>query len=238
MAEFPALTLWTDAYLADTGDLTDAEHGCYLLLLMIAWRRPDNALPGDMEQLQRLLAGTCRGMHGNHFRTIVPPLLKRFFVLGDDSKYRQKRLEKEREYVRKRSERNRESARKRWPERNKNSDLSDAPAFHPGPSPTPTPTPTPTPSNKDSQIGKNGRENGGAYSGKWSNPGNRIARFQQKLLPVLKEHGDACSWDTIEQAMYVDHPDHLHALRACQDAAKLLGKGWPHDWPQLRRGDG
>lgn len=54
MAEFPALTLWTDAYLSDTRHLSTLEHGAYLLLLMEAWRRPYNVLPGDDTTLARL----------------------------------------------------------------------------------------------------------------------------------------------------------------------------------------
>jgi hypothetical protein len=41
MAEFPALPLWTDAYLGDTRHLSQSEHGAYLLLLITAWRTPN-----------------------------------------------------------------------------------------------------------------------------------------------------------------------------------------------------
>jgi len=53
MAEFPALPLWTDAFLADTTHLTAEDTGAYLLLLMIAWRRPNCDLPDDDDQLAR-----------------------------------------------------------------------------------------------------------------------------------------------------------------------------------------
>ena len=59
MAEFPALALWTDAYLADTRHLSTLEHGAYLLLMMEAWRRPHCDLPDDDRVLARL-AGLTR----------------------------------------------------------------------------------------------------------------------------------------------------------------------------------
>ena len=51
MAEYPALPLWTDAYLADTTHLTDAEHGVYFQLVVHAWRSPDCRLPNDAKWL-------------------------------------------------------------------------------------------------------------------------------------------------------------------------------------------
>tara|TARA_R110000751_G_scaffold188685_1_gene294663 strand:+ start:114 stop:779 length:666 start_codon:yes stop_codon:yes gene_type:complete len=53
MAQFPALPLFTDAYLGDTTHLTTIEHGTYLLLLMAAWRSKDCKLPDDDKLLAR-----------------------------------------------------------------------------------------------------------------------------------------------------------------------------------------
>jgi uncharacterized protein YdaU (DUF1376 family) len=115
MAEFPALPLWTDAYLADTADLDAREHGCYLILLMIAWRRPDCALPNDLKWMHRALNAYCGGsLHGRSFNFIVPTLLSRFFVLDGDGKWQQKRLRKEREFVSNFSRTQSENASKRW----------------------------------------------------------------------------------------------------------------------------
>lgn len=47
MADFPALPIWTDAFIADTTHLTAEEIGAYFMLLMVAWRSPGCALPND-----------------------------------------------------------------------------------------------------------------------------------------------------------------------------------------------
>ena len=119
---------WAD-YLLDTLDLTAEQHGCYLLLLMIAWRQPDGGIRNDLPSLKRML-GTCTAdMHGNRFNRLVPPLLTRFFVLDTDGKYRNPRLEKERENLRKISGISQEKSRKRWSEHRKIKDLVDAAAM-------------------------------------------------------------------------------------------------------------
>jgi uncharacterized protein YdaU (DUF1376 family) len=85
MAEFPALPLWTDAYLGDTTHLTTIEHGAYLLLLMTAWRTKECALPDD----DRLLARYARCTAGQWKR--LRPILEPFFVSGN-GQWRQSRL--------------------------------------------------------------------------------------------------------------------------------------------------
>jgi uncharacterized protein YdaU (DUF1376 family) len=129
MAERPWMPMYWGDYLVDTLDLCPDEHGVYLLMIGIAWLRPDGALPNDMTLLKRMLAGCCRDMHGNRFNRIVPPLLKRFWTLGDDGLWRQKRVEKERENARIRSRNASERAKKRWQEHRDNKDLGDADAM-------------------------------------------------------------------------------------------------------------
>jgi uncharacterized protein YdaU (DUF1376 family) len=53
MSKFPSLPLFTDAFIADTGHLSAAETGAYLLLLMMAWRSPGCRLPDDDTKLAR-----------------------------------------------------------------------------------------------------------------------------------------------------------------------------------------
>ena len=98
MAEFPAMPLWTDAYLADTRHLTTHQHGAYLLLLMSAWRSPDCNLPNDDKMLARM-AGMNVGMWRQCRDTIME-----FWTLGDDGKWYQKRLSKVRSDVTKKTQ--------------------------------------------------------------------------------------------------------------------------------------
>lgn len=114
MAKYPSLPLWVDAYLLDTNDLTADEHGIYLTMLMLAWRRQDCALPDDMPWLKRALAACfADGMHGHTFNAKAIKVLHRFFHLEADGKWHQKRLDKERGYLEARSARQRQNALKR-----------------------------------------------------------------------------------------------------------------------------
>lgn len=89
MAEFPALPLWTDAYLGDTTHLTTIEHGAYLLLLMTAWRTRDCALPDD----DRLLARYAR-LNTQQWKR-MRPIIAAFFVV-ENGFWKQGRLTDER----------------------------------------------------------------------------------------------------------------------------------------------
>jgi uncharacterized protein YdaU (DUF1376 family) len=97
MAEFPALPLWTDAYLGDTTHLTTIEHGAYLLLLMTAWRTRDCTLPDD----DKLLARFARCTLGQWTR--LRPVLEPFFVV-ENGRWRQSRLTDEASAVRQRKD--------------------------------------------------------------------------------------------------------------------------------------
>jgi uncharacterized protein YdaU (DUF1376 family) len=97
MAEFPALPLWTDAYLGDTTHLTTIEHGAYLLLLMTAWRSRDCKLPDD----DRLLARYARCSAGQWKR--LRPILEPFFVV-ENGHWWQRRLTDEAVAVRRKKD--------------------------------------------------------------------------------------------------------------------------------------
>jgi uncharacterized protein YdaU (DUF1376 family) len=108
MANFPALPLFVDAYLADTRLLNCRESGAYLHLLMSAWLLPDGGLPNDDRNLATYARCTAR-----EWQKVKSTVLQ-FWHTCDDGKLRQKRLEKERSVVQTRSEKSRQSANVRW----------------------------------------------------------------------------------------------------------------------------
>jgi len=94
MAELVALPLFTDAYLADTRHLNATQHGAYLLLLMMAWRTPDCALPDDDKILASWASMDLRSWKA------VKPIVMAFWKKGEDGKWRQDRLSDESELAR------------------------------------------------------------------------------------------------------------------------------------------
>lgn len=138
MAKFPALPLWTDAYLADTRHLTAEQHGAYLLLLMEAWRRPSCSLPDDDEMLARLACLSSERWAIN--RDIVMAFWK---FDGRKKEWTQSRLNDERLYVVKKSGLQRDKAANRW-NKSKNTDAGTMPEAMPDGCPSDAPTPTPT----------------------------------------------------------------------------------------------
>jgi uncharacterized protein YdaU (DUF1376 family) len=85
MAEFPALPLWTDAYLGDTTHLNALQHGAYLLLLMTAWRSSSCSLPDDDKLLGRY--ARCSAAQWRALR----PVLVEFFTV-ENGRWTQGRL--------------------------------------------------------------------------------------------------------------------------------------------------
>lgn len=146
MADFPALPLWTDAYIADTAHLTNEEHGAYLRLLMIAWRSPTCSLPDDDKRLALMV-----GVSPKKWRALRG-IIAAFWTI-ENGVWTQKRLTRERDFVRGKSEKNRNAAETRWQGKslkNNNPDNADASSGHmPERYVNDAPIPTPTPSKKE-----------------------------------------------------------------------------------------
>ncbi len=141
MAEFPALPLFTDAYLADTRHLTAAQHGAYLLLLMMAWRSADCALPNNDKILARYASMTDKEWLASK------EIILAFWRLQDfngTTKLVQLRLLDERKYVEDNSKRQSKNARARWLKNKETPHATAMPNECQMNAPTPTPHPHPT----------------------------------------------------------------------------------------------
>lgn len=90
MAEFPALPIFTDAFIADTVHLTAAQTGAYFMLLMVAWRTSDCCLPNDDNQLCRF----ARMDKGNWLKN--RDIIMSFWHTTPEGRFYQKRLRDER----------------------------------------------------------------------------------------------------------------------------------------------
>ncbi len=134
MAQYPGLTIWTDAYLADTSHLTTLEHGAYLLLLFAAWRSEKCSLPND----DKLLARYARMRVDNWMK--IKPIILEFFDIEDD-RLIQGRLQDEKSYVSQKSNVGRKAAKARWLKTKETGDANASKTQSEGNTPTPTPTP-------------------------------------------------------------------------------------------------
>lgn len=108
LAEFRALPFWTDAYLADTDHLTDAEHGRYLLILIALWRAPEQRIPNDDAWLARKFRRSIERV-----RAELRPLIYEFCKTDGNWIY-QKRLSREAEHLKKTSTAQSARAKSRW----------------------------------------------------------------------------------------------------------------------------
>lgn len=140
MAEFPALPLWTDAYLADLHPkLSLEEHGCMILLMQFAWRSPNCQFRDDDRFIARML-----GVHTNRWRARLRPVMEEMWTV-ENGQWSQKRLQKEWGYVRgvraKRIESGRRGGLAKSRKNNKPAlaslDICSSPAVAPTPTPTP-----------------------------------------------------------------------------------------------------
>jgi len=109
MSKFPVMPLWVSDYEADTKELSQAEHGCYFLLMNAAWLTSDCSLPDDDTKLARI--ARCDRRTWNRQRVSV---LERYWTRRSDGRWIQKRQTEERSKCINRAASARASAQHRW----------------------------------------------------------------------------------------------------------------------------
>lgn len=180
MAEFPALPLWTDAFIADTVHLSAEETGAYMMLLMCAWRSPDCGLPDDDTALQRFSRVT---------RNRWPKIRDRvmgFWTL-ENGKWFQKRLMQERDFVTRKSQTQSQNVKARWLKSKETADTTVIPTPYQNDTPTPTPTSTYSEEGKPSSARPSETASEGLFPSE-PKKGGASAKDRNKLL---FDHGAA-----------------------------------------------
>jgi uncharacterized protein YdaU (DUF1376 family) len=158
MAEFAALPLFTDSWIADTAHLTRLERGLYMDLIILCWRTPECRVPNEIDWLARKLR--CSPDEIPTLKKVIAE-----FMTSTGNFLFQKRLRKEFLYTRSKNQKQADRARSRWSKKSstdpvvydqdfstvsdnqlkdKNSVRSrgNAARHQSGTAPTPTPTPT------------------------------------------------------------------------------------------------
>ncbi len=140
MADYPSLPLWTDAYLADLHPrLTLEQHGCMILLMQFAWRRPSCDLPDDDKQVARMLS-----ISAGRWKTKLKPIMEELWIFENDVFFN-KRLRKERDFVATKTQSLKDRGRKGGIAKALNNNETPLAGLHSSSSQNVAPTPTPTP---------------------------------------------------------------------------------------------
>jgi uncharacterized protein YdaU (DUF1376 family) len=132
MADFAALPLFTDAWLADTSHLSRLERGLYMDLLILIWRSPNCRVPHDFAWAERKLR--CTHEEGEILRSIVAE-----FCQIECGFVSQKRLLREKLYVQEKRQKQSDRAKSRW-NKDKDACRGNAAPHASGNAPSPTPT--------------------------------------------------------------------------------------------------
>lgn len=208
MAKFPAMPLFTDAFMGDTMHLTAAQIGAYMLMLMTAWRSPECNLTNNDVFLARI----CR-MDKRTF-AINREVLLSFWAVDNSCLY-QKRQKDERNYVEQLSNKNAEASKARWL---KNKESRHANAL---PNPCQTDAPIPIPIEVSKRIEEERRVH--APEGEISNF-QKIYDYGCELYPNLATQNTSAIRKWIDSEMDIEQ-DIIPAIRHIHGKG-VKARGW------------
>jgi uncharacterized protein YdaU (DUF1376 family) len=228
MAEFPAMPLWTDAYLGDTTHLTTLEHGAYLLLLMTAWRSREHTLPDD----DRLLARYAKMTPAQWQR--VKPILAEFFTISN-GRWAQRRLLDEANAVKQFREKQRAAGKASALKRKGRHSATVETGSDQNQPPTPTPTPNEEPKGSLPPTPKHTRKADWPEIPDWVpvEPWNAFVQMRKDKRAPLTARAVKLTLRDLEKWMHTG-----------QDPGAILDKSTQHCWTGIfelkddRRGTG
>ena len=216
MAEFPAMPLWTDAYLADCGHLDDAETGRYLLMLIHLWRAPRQRFPNDDVWLARKFRRSVEDVQNQ-----IRPLISEF-CSTDGNWVWQNRLAKEFKYLAAKRGQQSDRAKARGEKDKESCHARNAASGNA----LSTPTPTPSKKEKDSDESKKKTPKAALTPVLGEDLASAVVEHRQRLRKPLTVRAAEMLARQFEQ--YHDPP---------AGATMMLARGWQGFEPQWMEGD-
>lgn len=147
---FPYFSFWPERYWLDAYDLSDAEHGIYLQVLIHMWNTPGCRIPND----KAWLAGKFKRSEQDIEKQVFPILLR--FCKTNGNSWWQVKLQKEYQHAEKLRARGSAGGKARG-QKAKHVSLEPTTDTNLSSAPTPTPTPTPTREERSSIVRANKR---------------------------------------------------------------------------------
>ncbi len=199
------------AYDEDTGDLSLVEHGAYRRMLDHYYKTAA-PLPLGAQQIFRICCATTRPE-----KRAVVVILARYFTRCDDS-YRHARCDAELQKMAEIRGKRQDAARKSHASAQANASANADTVY--------TSPPTKEENNNLSFNGM-GKKNGQGNGVTIKDPAKRLAIFQKTLADSFRDKG----WEIVAAAADPASPNYAVALETCKTQARLIGKGWPKQWP-------
>jgi uncharacterized protein YdaU (DUF1376 family) len=218
-ADLPML-IWIESFKRRTADLSTTEMGVYCRLLCAMWLDPKGSLPNENGRMARIVK--CD--HRNFVRWYLPRIVKRFFTLGSDNRWRQDWVTKQIEQIDEFSAKQKNIAKIGW-EKRKNggfyqADLFGRPVDNPVDNPVESCGKDLYPDYPDHEIKKASKINGAVH-----------ASGDARAMPILKKESEFFS--------YVGASRHARDNNSSKKEIKKIGteaQTAPHrNYPQARQ---
>lgn len=210
MAEYPHLPLFTDAFIADTIHLNAEQTGAYLMLLMVAWRTKECALPDDDNVLARYARMEKRKWMANK------SVILSFWKKNSEGLLYQQRLRDERNFADAKRDQailaGKASALKRKERHSTGVTTESQREFN-----NPTPTPTPTKKDIPNGISKN-------------NAKSLISYFGGDDFDIPQDWGDMAYEDGLTADEINWHFTKFKNYWLAASGAKSTKKDWKRTW--------
>lgn len=184
---FPAFMFWPERYWLDTYDLTDAQHGIYLRLLLVQWNTPTCRIPNDEAWIASKMQRSVQALEEQ-----VKPIILRFFKTDGNWIYQTKLLG-EHDRLCRLSKRGTDANKSRWGNKKASSQTDPTQMSLGGVSqsyPTPTPIEDTLRERSSSNVDLKSELFGGCLKWLASLNGNEPDKYRSVMGRWIRDYGE------------------------------------------------